>query len=98
MGLYLFVFSGGAPWLGAGVASGILGRAYAWPWLLVAVTHFALCLLYVAIIAMAIYRLSIWFAAVAGTLIAGGIYLITFPIFATALHASFFTGMLSVPS
>jgi hypothetical protein len=82
MGLYLFIFAGGAPWLGAGAGNGVLGRAMGWPWGVMALAHFGLCVLYICIIAEVIYRFSTWIAIAIGTFTALGIYLVTYPFFA----------------
>jgi hypothetical protein len=83
LGIYLFIFSGGAPWTGAGVGSAVLGRALPWPLPLIAVVHFGLCLLYTAAISAVIYRLSIWTGVAAGVATSLAIYGLTYPLFVT---------------
>lgn len=83
MGLYLFIFSGGTPWTGAGTANGVLGRAYEWPWLATAVVHFALCLIYLNIVALVVYRLNIWIAVFGGAATTAALYGVTYPLLAT---------------
>lgn len=83
VGTYLFIFSGGTPWTGGGVANGILGRAYEWPMPALAVAHFALCLAYISVIAAAIFRLRVLTGIFVGTAISGALYLLTFPVLAT---------------
>lgn len=83
MGLYLFIFAGGTPWTGAGVASGVLGRAYGLPVVVTGLAHFGLCLAYVALIAAVTYRLHVWIAVLVGPLVTLALYGLTFPLLAT---------------
>jgi hypothetical protein len=83
LGLYLFIFPGGTPWTGGGVANGVLGRSLTWPWAAIAFTHFALCMLYMVVIALAIYRLRLIPAVIVGLVIALALYGVTYLIFAT---------------
>jgi hypothetical protein len=83
MGIYLFIFSGGTPWTSGGVARGVMGWTVEWPWLLVAVSHFALCLAVVAALAAAIYRWHWVLALGVGTVVALAAYALEYPLFAT---------------
>ena len=83
LGVYLFIFAGGTPWTGAGIANGVLGRAEPWPMPLVTIAHFSLCLVYMVILAHAIYRLNIWMAAFAGVAVGLVLYGVNYALFAT---------------
>ena len=55
-GLVLFLMSGGGPWSTAGTMNAIMGRDIPANYLLLALGHFTISLVYVFIIAQVIYR------------------------------------------
>jgi hypothetical protein len=78
VGLFLFIFSGGTPWTSGGIITGVMGRALPWPWPLIVVAHFGLCLGYMAVIAHIIYRFKVLKAIIVGLVTAMGLYAINY--------------------
>ena len=80
-GLVLFLMSGGGPWSTAGTMNVIMGRDVPLNYLLLALGHFAVSLIYVFVIAQVIYRFRLVAAIGVGVLGAIGLYAINFAIF-----------------
>src|SRR5688572_3938623 len=65
-GAWTFIFSGGAPWSSAGTMNAIMGRDMPLPFLTLLLGHFAVALLYAAILGVAVYRFRLLPALLAG--------------------------------
>ncbi|HEX8313202.1 MAG TPA: hypothetical protein VF614_17890, partial [Chthoniobacteraceae bacterium] len=81
VGLVLFIMSGGGPWSTAGTMNVIMGRDVSLPWLVLALGHFAVALLYVFIIANVIYRFRVIMGIVVGLGVTLALYAVNYAIF-----------------
>lgn len=70
VGAYLAVFTGGAPWSGTGVGTAVVGRPAPWPMPVTLLLHFALCFAVIGLVALAVYRLNLWWAVPVGIVVA----------------------------
>jgi hypothetical protein len=80
-GLILFIMSGGGPWSTAGTMNVIMGRDVKLPFAGLALGHFTVALLYIAVIAHVIYRFRVVMGIVAGLGVTLALYAVNFAIF-----------------
>ena len=80
-GLVLFLMSGGGPWSTAGTMNAIIGRDIPMNYLLLALGHFLLSLVYVFIIAQVIYRFRIVSGIAVGIAVCIALYGLNFVVF-----------------
>ena len=80
-GLIFFLMSGGSPWSTAGTMNAIMGRDVVMSWPLLVVAHFAVALLYTAVIAAGIFRFKTPLAVPIGIGITLVLYGVNFAIF-----------------
>ncbi|HEV7866345.1 MAG TPA: hypothetical protein VGO90_01585 [Chthoniobacteraceae bacterium] len=82
-GLITFVFSGGAPWTTAGTMNSVMGRVVKWNFIALIVGHFAVALIYMGVIASAIYRFRVVTAIIVGVAVGFGLYGLNYVLFNT---------------
>jgi hypothetical protein len=80
-GLVLFLMSGGGPWSTAGTMNAIMGRDIPLNYILLALGHFAVSLIYVFILALVIFRFRLLSAIGVGVVVAAALYGVNFAIF-----------------
>jgi hypothetical protein len=80
-GLLFFIVSGGSPWSTAGTMNVIMGRDLPLNMAMLALGHFSLALVYMVVIAGAIYRLKTPVAVPIGILVTMVLYGLNFGIF-----------------
>ena len=80
-GLLFFVVSGGSPWSTAGTMNAIMGRDIPLSFPMLALGHLALSLVYMVVIASAIYRLRTPVAVFVGLAVTMVLYGLNFAIF-----------------
>lgn len=80
-GLIFFVLSGGTPWSTAGTMNAIMGRDLPFNVFLLAALHFGLAIVYMFIIAAAIYRFRTPMAVPLGIVVGMALYGINFVVY-----------------
>jgi hypothetical protein len=85
LGAFLFIFAGGTPWTSGGTMNAVLGRPMPWPWLVIAVVHFALCIAYMFVLAIVVCRYKLIAAIGAGILTALVLFVVNWGVFAMTM-------------
>jgi hypothetical protein len=83
-GLLFFVLSGGSPWSTAGTMNAVMGRDLPLNLYLLAAFHFGLAIVYMFIIAAAIYRFRTPMAVPLGIAVGMALYAINFVIYSAS--------------
>jgi hypothetical protein len=83
-GLVFFYMSGGSPWSSAGTMNMIMGRDIKTPFIVLALGHAAVSVVYTLIIAVVIYRLKTPLAVPMGILVGMGLYALNVLVFRSA--------------
>jgi hypothetical protein len=85
LGAFLFLFAGGTPWTSGGTMNAVLGRPMPWPWYAIFAVHFALCIVYMVVLANVVYRFKLIAAIGAGIFTSLVLYAFYWVVFAMTM-------------